>query len=49
MKKNLDVINFNDFAKVIWDKEPMFLEEVRRNQNGEVMAYVLKRNHKCKK
>ena len=41
------VINLNEMG--ISDKEPRFLEEIRRDENGEIRAYVLKRNPKYKK
>jgi hypothetical protein len=39
-----DEIYLGDLAKIDPNREPRYLEEVRRNKNGEIIAYVLKRN-----
>ena len=39
-----DEINFDYLAKIDPNREPKFLEEIRRDENGEITAYVLKRN-----
>ena len=43
------VINLDDLAKKNLDQEPRFLEEIRRDKNGEIIAYVLKRNPNYRK
>ena len=37
-------INFDELAKENSSQQPRFKEEVRRNENGEITAYVMKRN-----
>ena len=44
MKGKKGTIDFDKLAKENRNQQPRFKEEVRRNENGEVVAYVLKRN-----
>jgi hypothetical protein len=37
-------IYLSELAKKNSNREPRFIEEIRRDKNGEVKAYVLKRN-----
>ena len=43
------VICLGDLAKIDPNREPRFLEEIRRDKNGKITAYVLKRNPKYRK
>ena len=44
MEEKKGTINFDELAKENRNQQPRFKEEVRRNEKGEVVAYVLKRN-----
>ena len=44
MEEKKATINFDELAKENRNQKPRFREEVRRNENGEEVAYVLKRN-----
>lgn len=44
MKDKKSIIDFDKLAKENRNQQSRFKEEVRRNENGEVVAYVLKRN-----
>ncbi len=46
-KKEVSVINFDEMADVSYEM-PKFHEEIRRGENGEIVAYVLKRNKNTK-
>ena len=48
-EKNKSIINLNELAKIDRDRKPRFIEEIRRDENGEIIAYVLKRNPNYKK
>ena len=47
--KKKGTINFDELGKIDRHQQPKFVEEIRRDENGEVMAYVLKRNPNYKK
>lgn len=40
------VINFDELGDQ--NLEPKFIEEIRRDEKGEIIAYVMKRNPKYK-
>jgi hypothetical protein len=44
MEDKIATINFDELAKENRNQKPRFREEVRRNKNGEITAYVIKRN-----
>ena len=44
MEDKKQTINFDEMG--MSESQPRFKEEVRRDKNGEVTAYVLKRNPK---
>ena len=44
-----NVIYLDDRAETNPDCELRFLEEIRRDKNGEIIAYVLKRNPNYRK
>lgn len=48
-EKNKSVISLNELAKKNRNREPRFIEEIRRDENWEIIAYVLKRNPNYKK
>ena len=48
-EKKKSEISLNELAKKNRDREPRFIEEIRRDENGEIIAYVLKRNPNYKK
>ena len=47
MANKEQTINFDELEVKMG--EPKFIEEIRRNEDGTVKAYVLKRNPKYKK
>ena len=47
MENEYNIINFDDLP--ISNEPPRFIEEIRRDENGEIIAYVLKRNPMCNK
>lgn len=47
-KKKQSVISLDEIGKMNRDKELRFIEEIRRDENGEIVAYVMKRNPKYK-
>ena len=47
MKKR--TISFDELAKVDRHQQPRFMGEYRRNEKGELVAHVLKRNPNYKK
>ena len=47
MENEYNIINFDDLP--ISNEPPRFIEEIRRDENGEIIAYVLKRNPKYNK
>ena len=47
--KKKGTISFDELAKIDRHQQPMFIEEIRRDENGKVKAYVLKRNPNYKK
>lgn len=47
MEKKDNVINFDDMP--ISNEPPRFIEDIRRDDKGNIIAYVLKRNPKYKK
>ena len=49
MEDKKGTINLDELAKIDRHQQPRFIEEIRRDENGEVMAYVLKRNPNYKK
>ena len=44
-----DVISLDGLAKKDRDQKPRFIEKIRRDKNGEILAYVLKRNPEYRK
>lgn len=47
--KKKGTINLDDLAKENRHQQPRFIEEIRRDENGKVKAYVLKQNPNYKK
>ncbi len=47
MENEDNIINFDDLP--ISNEPPRIIEEIRRDENGEIIAYVLKRNPKYNK
>ena len=47
-EKKKNGIFLSELVKMNPNREPRFIEEIRRNENGEIIAYVLKRNPKYK-
>jgi hypothetical protein len=48
-EKKKNVINLNELTQTDRDWEPRFTEEFKRDENGEIKAYVMKRNPNFKK
>lgn len=49
MEEKKREIRLDELAKKNRDQEPRYIEEIRRDKNGEIIAYVLKRNPNYKK